>query len=148
METDVTIISSKIDNNMVNNYPNYQVIRDNFTLDDILKYPKVLFFNCLFNYSKEEIDNLYKILNNKHIKYINITNNIEEVLCTNNLIIFNNSEIVFKGEIKDALTKEKLWTSASLDLPFIVKLSLLLKDYDLIDKIYYSKEDLEGALWK
>ncbi len=148
METDVTIISVNISKNILNNYKDYQVIENNFVISNLLKYPKIIFFNALNKLESEEIKELYNILKNNNIKYINVTNNIEEVLLTSNLIVYMDDKEVVSGDTLEVLKNEKLLKRIGLSLPFMVELSMYLQDYNLVDKIYLDKNELEGVLWK
>lgn len=148
METDVTIISVNISKNILNNYHDYQVIENNFVVSNLLKYPKIIFFNALNKLENEEIKELYNILKNNNIKYINVTNNIEEVLLTSNLIVYMDEKEVVSGDTLEVLKNEKLLKRIGLSLPFMVELSMYLQDYNLVDKIYLDKNELEGVLWK
>ncbi len=148
METDVTIISVNISKNILNNYQDYQVIENNFVVSNLLKYPKLIFFNALNKLENEEIKELYNILKSNNIKYINVTNNIEEVLLTSNLIVYMDDKEVVSGDTLEVLKNEKLLKRIGLSLPFMVELSMYLQDYNLVDKIYLDKNELEGVLWK
>ena len=48
----------------------------------------------------------------------------------------------------EVLKNEKLLKRIGLSLPFMVELSLLLKDYNLVDNIYLDNKTLKGILWK
>ncbi len=148
METDVAIISVNISKNILNNYQDYQVIENNFVVSELLKYPKIIFFNALNKLESEEIKELYNILKSNNIKYINVTNNIEEVLLTSNLIVYMDDKEVVSGDTLEVLKNEKLLKRIGLELPFMVELSMYLQDYNLVDKIYLDKSKLEGVLWK
>ena len=148
METDVTIISVNISKNILNNYKDYQLIENNFVVSELLKYPKIIFFNALNKLESEEIKELYNILKSNNIKYINVTNNVEEVLLTSNLIVYMDEKEVVSGDTLEVLKNEKLLKRIGLELPFMVELSMYLQDYNLVDKIYLDKNELEGVLWK
>lgn len=67
---------------------------------------------------------------------------------TSYLIVYDNNNVLIEGSTIDVLQKEKLFKKAGISLPFMVELSLLLKDYGLINKIYLDKESLVNDLWK
>ena len=77
-----------------------------------------------------------------------MTNNIEEVLLTSNLIVYMDDKEVVSGDTLEVLKNEKLLKRIGLSLPFMVELSMYLQDYNLVDKIYLDKNELEGVLWK
>lgn len=148
MITNVTIISTNLNKNILNNYKDYKIIDKSFSYEELLNYQKVIFFNVLSNLKDEEIKKLYDFLNVNNIAFINITNNIEEVLYTNYLIIYDDIRIIAEGNTLELLKNEKLFKRLGFKLPFIIELSLLLKDYNLVNKIYIDKESLVGDLWK
>lgn len=148
MITNVTIISTNLNRNILNNYQDYKVIDKSFTYEELLSYKKVIFFNVLSNLNDEDIKKLYEFLNVNNVLFINITNNMEEVLFTNYLIIYDDKKIIAEGNTIELLKNEKLFKRLGFKLPFIIELSILLKDYNLVNSIYLSKESLVGDLWK
>ena len=146
--TNVTIISTNLNKELLNNYKDYHVIENNFTYEEVLKEKKVIFFNILNNLSKDELDKLFKFLNDNNILFVNFTNDIELSLYTDYLIIYDKEKILMEGKTLDILKNEKLIKRLGLNLPFIVELSILLKDYGLVNDIYLDKESLVDKLWK
>jgi len=84
--TNVTIISTNLSKDILKKYKDYQIIDSSFNYEDLLKFKKVIFFNILNNLNKNEIEELFRYLKSNNVNFINVTNNIEEVLCTENLI--------------------------------------------------------------
>ena len=80
IKTDVTILSTSISKDLLNNYLDYQVIEDNFHKNDLLKYKKVIFFNILNNLDEDEIKQIFSYLKENNILFVNITNNVELTL--------------------------------------------------------------------
>ena len=148
METDTTIISTNLNKNIVNKYADYKVIENNFIVSDLFNYSKIIFFNALNKLDDKDIEELYNLLKSKNIKYINVTNNIEEVLFTSNVIIYDQEKEIISGNTLEVLKQEKLLKRIGIALPFMVELSLYLQDYNLIKEIYLDYDKLEGALWK
>ncbi len=146
--TDVSIISTNLNKALLNKYSDYFLVSDNYNINELLTKDKVIFFNALNRLNDIEIKNLFNTLKEHNIAYINITNNIEEVLFTNYLIVYDKENILIEGSTLDVLKEEKLLKRIGLELPFMVELSLLLKDYELVNKIYLDKESLVSDLWK
>ncbi len=146
--TNVTIISTNINKNILQIYKDYQLIDQSFKIEDLLQYKKIIFFNVFNELSEDKIREIYSYLDSHNILYINVTNNIEEVLFTDYLIVYDKEKILIEGTTLEVLKNEKLLKRIGLSLPFMVELSLYLKDYNLIDKIYLNNESLVGALWK
>ena len=147
-ETSVTIVSTNLSKELLGNYKEYVVIDNDFSYNEIKKYKKVLFFNILNNLSSSELEKLFGYLKDSNIKFINITNNMELCLYTSYLIIYNEKDILIEGTTMEVLKEDKLLKRIGLKLPFMVELSLLLKDYGLIKDIYLDKESLVNILWK
>ena len=139
---DVTIISTNLNERILEKYSDYHVVKNNYQLEDLLKYPKIIFY-CLNKNLQED----FKYLKKNNILFINVTNDIENSLYTKNLIVYDKEKILIEGNTLAVLKKEKLLKRIGLQLPFYVELSILLKDYNLIDKIYLDKESLKSALW-
>ena len=146
--TNVTIISTNLNRNILDKYSEYQVIDRSFNYEELLKYKKVIFFNVLSNLKEEEINKLYDYLRINNILFINVTNNIEEIIYTDNILIYDKDNIIYEGKMIELIKNEKLFKRLGFKLPFIIELSILLKDYDLVDKIYLNKESLVEVLWK
>ena len=52
------------------------------------------------------------------------------------------------GEPITVLSKDNIINKAGLDIPFMIDLSVKLKDYNLLNKIELDKERLIDTLWK
>ena len=109
-------------------------------LDNVLSeldyYDKLLVFNILDEYKK-----------NGGI-IINATNDVEETLFSDRIIILHDNVLVCDGKTLSVLNEEKLLKRLGIGLPFIIELNKYLMDYGMIDKYYLTNEKLVGALWK
>lgn len=148
MITDVTIISTNLNKDILKNYNDYKLINNSFSYEELIQYEKVIFFNVLNELTSEEVKKLFDYLKLHRIKFINATNNMEEILYTKDLIIYDKENIVAEGNTLELIKNDKLFRRLGFKLPFIVSLSILLKDYGLVNKIYLDKESLVGDLWK
>lgn len=146
--TNVTIMSTNLNQNILKNYADYEIIKDNFTYDELLAKKKVIFYNILENLNDKELKKLFSYLKKNKIDFINVTNDIELTLYTDYLIIYDKDKIAVEGSTLEVLKNEKIFKRLGLGLPFIIELSILLKDYGLIDEIYLDKESLADKLWK
>ena len=114
-----------------------------------LKQPKYLVIDDLLSY----LDYRTKILllnylNSKHILLINVTSDLEDVLFTDSILCLYEGSIAIEGNTLAVLQNEKLLKRMGFSLPFYVDLSIQLKLYGLIKRVYLNKEDLVNALWK
>ena len=79
---------------------------------------------------------------------INVTNDIEETLASDRIIIIHDNKLVCDGKTLSVLNEEKLLKRLGVGIPFIVELNKYFMDYGMINKYYLSNEKLVGALWK
>ena len=106
-------------------------------IDNIDRYLDVNTINRLIN---------KLIKNNKTI--IMTISNLELSIKSDYLyVIGNNKSIILEGIPKTVLEKDNILNKNGIELPFIIDLSVKLKDYNLVDKIYYDEESLINDLW-
>lgn len=152
--------SKNIYNKIINEYNLKSITSEK--VSDLNEQDKIKLLFCLKLSSKGDIviiDNLLnklnchnkdiivKILNKLKIKVINMTNNMEDTLLGENIIIMDKGKIVLNDKKENIFMKYDDIKKIGLDLPFIVDLSIKLKYYGLVNKIYFSMEELIGAIW-
>lgn len=152
--------SKNIYNKIINEYDLKNIISKK--VSDLNEQDKIKLLFCLKLSSKGDIviiDNLLnklnchnkdiivKILNKLKIKVINMTNNMEDTLLGENIIIMDKGKIMLNDKKENIFMKYDDIKKIGLDLPFIVDLSIKLKYYGLVNKIYFSMEELIGAIW-
>lgn len=118
----------------------------------LIKEIKILLLDDIlveFNHKDKTsiVDLLKDFQQNNDITIIMTTSNLEETLESNYLYIINNNNIELEGSPLDVLQKDNIINKLGLDLPFIVDLSVKLRDYDLISNIELSSERLVDKLW-
>lgn len=91
---------------------------------------------------------LLNYLNSKNILLINVTSDLEEVIYTDYVLCLYNGINAIDGKSLDVLKEEKILKRFGFSLPFMVDLSIQLKLYGLIDKMYLNKEAMVKNLWK
>lgn len=146
-ETDVTIISTNLNYDLVKYFFDYHIIDKPFKMEEIKNYEKILFFNSLHFIDDNSINIIFNYLKENNKKFIIITNNIEEVLLTDYLIVLNENNILIEGKTLAVLKESKLLQRLGFNLPFAVQISQLLNDYDILDNIYTSNEELVEKIW-
>ena len=90
--------------------------------------------------------NYYK--KNYNLTIILITHNEEDTLSSDRIIVLNNQKIYLDGSVKDVYKEERKLKTLGINIPFIIKLSLNLNLYDLIDEIYLTDRALIDKLWQ
>lgn len=111
--------------------------------------PSILILdNILIYFNDKEKEDLFKFLKKQKITIIYTTINLKDSLYSDYLYIIGNKKIVLEGEPLKVLEKDNIINKAGLNIPFMVDLSVKLKDYDLLDSIELDKEGMVDLLWK
>lgn len=97
---------------------------------------------------REEIFEILKQLNNNGTTIINFTHDSEELLYGTDIIIINDNKILLKEKKENAFYDSNIYVKSKIVLPFIIDLSLKLKYYKAIDKLYFDSKKLVDDLWK
>ena len=114
-----------------------------FTIQ-ILAKPKLLIINNCLDYLDIEKDRIIReiIRLNKKCTVINISNNSEECVYGNYVLILGDKKY------KTIHMVEKDFLKNNLSIPFMISLSSKLKFYKLIKKNYFDMERLIDDLWQ
>ena len=96
---------------------------------------------------KEKILLKLKKLNEKGLTIINITSDLETIYDSNKVYLLNNKSIEELGNVEQVFQEDNYLRKLGFKIPFIIDLSIKLKFYGLLDKIYYNLEALEENLW-
>lgn len=136
-----------IDNYFGNSKEQNDIVADIINLVN-LGHKKLLLVDVLSFVDDSLKKHLINYLKKNNVVFINITSNMEESLCGDYLVVIYNNKVALEGKNLDVFNEEKLLSRMGFKLPFIIELSIQLKYYGLIDKIYLAKEDLVSALWK
>lgn len=118
----------------------------------LITKPKLLVLdNILSSLDKSDEKIVKKVLRefvkNKGI-VLNFTNNVDESLLGEEIIITNKEKIIVNGKTMSVLNEEKIMKRLGIGLPFIVLLNKYLKDYELITDYELDYKKLGGKLWK
>ena len=147
-----TILSNNINRKFLMQFSEYPII-DELKFSELKNkiefhtFKRIVFNNSLYllrDYEKEEI---FDLLKKQNIKYINITNDIEETIYCDYILVYDNNNLVIEGKKETILKEEKLLKKLGYGLPFVVDLSTQLNYYGVFTKIYYEMDDLVGDLW-
>ncbi|MBQ6324224.1 MAG: ATP-binding cassette domain-containing protein [Bacilli bacterium] len=122
-------------------------------LKALLQHPKILLIDELYLYfSHQEIMNIINFLKEyqqeNDIVIIYTTINLEETIDLDYLYIISNTEVIIEGKPLEALQNDNLLNKLGLRVPFMVDLSVKLRDYDLLSDIELTPEGLVDKLWK
>ena len=102
-----------------------------------------------------EVDEIKKLMNIFHkcckkydLSFLITILNLENALSSDNLLIIHQKKIILEGPPLEVLEKDNWINKAGLKIPFMIDLSVKLRDYDLINKIELKKDELVNELWK
>ena len=103
-------------------------------------------------FTDEELIKIYKFFNTCMDKYdltfIVTCLNLNSTIYVDNLCIINKGKIALKGEPLRVLDKDNVLNKIGLEVPFMIDLSVKLKDYQLVNKIILNQEEMIEELWK
>lgn len=97
---------------------------------------------------REKVIKVIKKYHKKGMTIINISQNVDDCLLGDEVIVLNNGQVVLNGIKEDVFKEEKVFKELGLELPFIVDLSIKLKYYGMVDKLYFDEEELVDDIWK
>lgn len=118
----------------------------------IIHNPRVLFLDDVFiNLSKSEIDALFKILkkliNERDLTIVFTTSNVIDILPTDRVLVINEGKIMMDDKPMAILEHENELSKIGVNIPTMVDLSMKLKFYNLVDKIYLDTDKVVNKLW-
>ena len=89
-----------------------------------------------------------KTYQSENLTIIMVTSNLEEALITDYMYVISESNILIEGSPLEIVQKDNIMNKAGLNLPFMVDLSVKLRDYDLVKVIEQDQERMVELLWK
>lgn len=108
-----------------------------FCIDDLLTY-----------LSKDKKIKILNYIKDKNITFLNVTNDMEELLLLDKVLILNKGKNVIYDKTISILENEKVFKELGISLPFIYDLNNMLKDYELINENHIVYRELVDLLWK
>ena len=115
--------------------------------------PKILLLDdILLGLKSTEKKEIISLINDyrkhKDISLIMTVSNLEDALYGDYLYIIKDSKIILEGEPSNILQNDNIINKLGLELPFMIDLSVKLRDYDLIKDIETDMDRLVNTLWK
>lgn len=98
--------------------------------------------------TKEQILKIIKKLQKKGITIIQVTNDLEESIYSDRIILLQKGKVVGDSVPSEILSDEKLLHKVGLELPFMALLSLKLKYYNLVEEPIFKLDRMVDHLWK
>ena len=119
----------------------------------LIKHPKIIIcdnaFTMLDNLVKDRIlKKLKKLSKEQNISVINITDDTEDILYGDNLVIISNNKIILNDKKDIIYNNEQLFRKLHIKMPFMVELSLKLKYYNLLNNTEIDMNRMINKIWK
>lgn len=119
----------------------------------IVHTPNIIFLDNIFdgldtNYKNTIVKYLTKLKKEKNISVLFTTNDSENLMLADNIIVLNKGEIVSKGTREELFKDSNVFIKNKLKLPFIIDLSNKLESYELTHDLVYSIPEMVDKLWK
>lgn len=135
----------------VDTLPNDVIVRLQLALA-FITHPQIVLIDDLAPYfDKKELIEITKaikeIKEEYNITIIMIASNLSMALISDYIYVIDNSEIIIEGNPYNVLEKDNILNKAGLNLPFMMDLSVKLRDYDLIKNIELDMDRMVDTLW-
>lgn len=114
--------------------------------------PKIILIDDLSPYlEKSEIKIIIEyfryLIKNYDLTIIINSTRLEDMLEADYLYILENSEVILKGKPIEVLQKDNILNKAGIKVPFMIDLSVKLKDYNLIEEVELDMNRMTEKLW-
>ena len=118
----------------------------------IASMPKIILIDDLTEYiSKEDMKKIISyfryLIKNYDLTILINSMRLEDILEADYLYIMQDSQIILKGKPIEVLQKDNVINRAGIKVPFMIDLSVKLKDYNLIDEVELDKNRMIEKLW-
>ena len=119
----------------------------------IVHEPSLVFIDDIFRFltqkDKKIIHSIIKSINfEMGINFIYTTSDINDVINLNRIIVINKGIIIFDDNYYNIIYKDNELTKMGFYIPIMIDLSRKLEFYNLVDKIYYNRDEVIDRLWK
>ncbi len=118
----------------------------------IAAMPKIILIDDLSPYlDSEEIKKIIAyfkyLIKNYDLTIIFISTRLEDIIDTDYLYILNESKIILQGKPLEVLQKDNVLNRIGLKVPFMIDLSVKLKDYNLVKEVELDMNRMTEKLW-
>lgn len=119
----------------------------------LLNKPQILLIDDISSYftnkeKKDILTFLKKYQKKQKFTIVYATINLEDTLYSDYLYIISDKKIALEGNPIEILQKDNIINKIGLKLPFMIDLSVKLKDYELLDDVELDIDRMVDGLWK
>ncbi len=121
--------------------------------EKMLATPQILFLDDICQELEEkEQDEFIKLLRTLQLEtkiaIIMTTSDLNVSLESDYLLVMNDGKILLEGGPLTVIEKDNTLNKIGLDLPFMVDLSVKLRDYNVVDKVELNMDRMVDTIWK
>lgn len=111
--------------------------------------PQIFGIDNLLGYLNEtDKKNLLTFCVSNKITLINCTNNGEDLLISDKVLLLNDMKTIFYGDKKELSNGNTILPYIGINLPFTAEMSQNLVLYGIINKVYLDEKKLVDKIWK
>jgi len=115
----------------------------------LISKPKILLLDSIDTVlGEEESIEVLSFLKEQDLTVVYTTINLDTTLICDSLYIIGDRKVALKGTPLEVLKYDNIINKIGLNIPFMVDLSVKLKDYDLVKNIELNQERMLDLLWK
>jgi len=115
----------------------------------LIEKPEIIILNSTLGFLNDITKmKILKELSNVKSTIIHVTNDIEDALIGNEIIIIKDGNLIIQDKPEVVLSKKEILFDAGVGNVFIAEMSERLKVYGLINEISYTRDELVNKLWK
>lgn len=118
----------------------------------LLSEPDILILDgtleALDCFYKNKVIKILKYYYRRGMTIISVSHNAEDTLIGDDIMLLDSGSVILYENKTEFYKNEKILKKYGIELPFIVDLSLKLKYYNMVDKLYFNMEELVDAIWK
>ena len=117
-------------------------------IKDSLNFSKKDLFVLTIKEKKDFINLLRTLQLETKISIIMTTSDLNVALESDYLLIISEKQILLEGEPLTIIEKDNVLNKIGLELPFMVDLSVKLRDYNLVEKVELDMDRMVDTIWK
>lgn len=111
--------------------------------------PRLFGIDNLLNYlTKTDKKNIITFCSSNNITILNCTNNGEDLLISDKVLLLNEMKSIFYGDKKELLNGNTILPYIGINLPFTAEMSQNLVLYGIVNKVYLDEKKLVDKIWK
>lgn len=131
---------------------NYLKLKLSLVLALLYRPDLLLLDDILLTLSKKEKEDIITIIKEykkeNNLSIIMTVSNLNDSLYGEYLYIIKDSKVVLEGKTINVLENDNIINKLGLEIPFMIDLSVKLRDYDLVNNIELDMDGLVNILWK